>query len=581
MSWARQATVRRSPVSCHQTHLRQAPNGGGNHPTSTHNHKHGRRSVARQAQGGEGGSSDADLRRLLNELYFAPSAPKDEDAAEPPSPATLSAADGPLLLRDLPLWRVQWAALPGSREALHVHVPHYTSMFERLWREPGPWRFGHIMLPEGSKNLGNPEFALTPDTKAPLVGTLMEVAEAVRFGDGRLLILAVGIARFRVLRPTQDVPYSRADVELLLDAEEQQSFEQLAVQALDSVRGGLEGEVPMSTLMAAVLDAAQAAAAAYGAAWVEYELSDMRAECGEEPRVIDGSRTEQAQLMGRRLAAIAGNEVMQLPFWDVLASTAQAAGQPTAGPGALADQGPAAAAGTVRLLEEAAAHLRPRLRRMEAEAQVLATRAAVSRVAHHLDLRQPKEGEEEAAVPPPPPPSRPVLNTTSERGIAWQAPDEVLDASECLSEEPDSLAVTLRLEAAVWREVAAIHKLASKLRERLAPLPDGLLCLRPWQPGTGAVPAAADASAADAAAASKEAAADAQHGPGAHPDYPALRRAQRLSFAVTSLLGNVTSEGRQAYVEAGSISARLRLGLAALRLNRHVLAAAVALKGLD
>jgi hypothetical protein len=257
----------------------------------------------------------------------------------------------------------------------------------------------------------------------------MEVAEAVRFGDGRLLILAVGIARFRVLRPTQDVPYSRADVELLLDAEEQQSFEQLAVQALDSVRGGLEGEVPMSTLMAAVPDAAQAAAAAYGAAWVEYELSDMRAECGEEPRVIDGSRTEQAQLMGRRLAAIAGNEVMQLPFWDALASTAQAAGQPTAGPGALADQGPAAAAGTVRLLEEAAAHLRPRLRRMEAEAQVLATRAAVSRVAHHLDLRQPQEGEEEAAVPPPPPPSRPVLNTTSERGIAWQAPDEVLDAS--------------------------------------------------------------------------------------------------------------------------------------------------------
>jgi hypothetical protein len=94
----------------------------------------------------------------------APTFPLMPDA-EPPSPATLSAADGPLLLRDLPLWRVQWAALPGSREALHVHVPHYTSMFERLWREPGPWRFGHIMLPEGSKNLGNPEFALTPDTK--------------------------------------------------------------------------------------------------------------------------------------------------------------------------------------------------------------------------------------------------------------------------------------------------------------------------------------------------------------------------------------------------------------------------------
>ncbi len=28
-------------------------------------------------------------------------------------------------LEDLPLWRVQWAVLPGTMVTLHVHVPHY------------------------------------------------------------------------------------------------------------------------------------------------------------------------------------------------------------------------------------------------------------------------------------------------------------------------------------------------------------------------------------------------------------------------------------------------------------------------
>lgn len=34
--------------------------------------------------------------------------------------------------------------------------------------------------------------------QAPLVGTLMEVTQAVRFPDGRLLVLAVGVGRFKV-----------------------------------------------------------------------------------------------------------------------------------------------------------------------------------------------------------------------------------------------------------------------------------------------------------------------------------------------------------------------------------------------
>ena len=108
----------------------------------------------------------------------------------------------------------------------------------------------------------------------------MEVLQAVRLADGRLILLAVGLCRFRVAgAATQEVPYSRADVALLCDAEEQQQFEALALQALESVCGGLEGsgasssgsgsegdgggEVPLTALMAAVPAAAQEAAAAY------------------------------------------------------------------------------------------------------------------------------------------------------------------------------------------------------------------------------------------------------------------------------------------------------------------------------
>lgn len=92
---------------------------------------------------------------------------------------------------------MQWAVLPGGLEVLHVHVPHYTDMFHRLLAGPAPRRFGHLYLPGGSVNLGSPEYALAPGTRAPLVGALMEVLQAVTFPDGRLLVLAAACGKFK------------------------------------------------------------------------------------------------------------------------------------------------------------------------------------------------------------------------------------------------------------------------------------------------------------------------------------------------------------------------------------------------
>ena len=66
----------------------------------------------------------------LNDLFYgsggAADAAEDVDASTQP-------------LNALALWRVQWNALPGERQVYNVHVPHYTSLFEKLVRGPKPW----------------------------------------------------------------------------------------------------------------------------------------------------------------------------------------------------------------------------------------------------------------------------------------------------------------------------------------------------------------------------------------------------------------------------------------------------------
>jgi hypothetical protein len=84
------------------------------------------------------------------------------------------------------------------QEILHVHVPHYTHMFQSIMAGPRPWRFGHIYLPEGSRNLGSPEYALEPRTRAPLTGTLAEILHCDQMTDGRMLLLIGGVGRIRV-----------------------------------------------------------------------------------------------------------------------------------------------------------------------------------------------------------------------------------------------------------------------------------------------------------------------------------------------------------------------------------------------
>ena len=130
---------------------------------------------------------------------------------------------------NLPCARWSMVFLPTQQVLLNVFQPQYVLMFESIMAGPRPWYYLHVLLPGGVENLANPEYALPggaggasaggAESKAPLTGTLMEIVSIEKQPDARLAIIAQGLTRAVVVRGTQDLPYSRADVQLLPDAE--------------------------------------------------------------------------------------------------------------------------------------------------------------------------------------------------------------------------------------------------------------------------------------------------------------------------------------------------------------------------
>jgi hypothetical protein len=76
----------------------------------------------------------AEQIKKLNDMFYGTSTTTTDAAGDASTDS--SAADASNPLADLPLWRVQWNALPGERQVYNVHVPHYTALFEKLVRRP-------------------------------------------------------------------------------------------------------------------------------------------------------------------------------------------------------------------------------------------------------------------------------------------------------------------------------------------------------------------------------------------------------------------------------------------------------------
>lgn len=331
----------------------------------------------------------------------------------------------------------------------------------------------------------------------------------------------------QVVHALQTVPHSRAQAVLLPDTEELAACEAAAAESLDA----LQAEVPTMLAMQAARGAAHAAAAACAAAWWEYEAGGARSE--GKVALIDGEDEAMAMAFGRRLVAIGGKEFVTLPF----AALTEASSPSLDGVNRAAEA--AAAEAAARFV--AAVGLQPALPGGDGVSST--DDACAILLGSAASLRG--------------------ANTTVDRGVASSSGKEVL-ADEERSLPPEAAGpqvAALQLEARVWGELDAIRALAEEISRRPpAPLLPGLLCLRPPS-NLG------------------EAEEEGQAPPAADARYPALRRMQRLSFALASCLVDVSSsEGRQALLEAGSTTSRLRLALAALRRHRKVLAAVAAVR---
>ena len=160
----------------------------------------------------------AEQIKKLNDMFYGTSTTTtDPDASTDAASAADDAADP---LADLPLWRVQWNALPGERQVYNVHVPHYTALFEKLVRGPKPWYFGHILLPGGSANLRIPKYNLKDGPEATTLGTVMECLAVERRTDGCLVVVSQGVGRFRVKDVKRTLPHDVVDASWVLDEEE-------------------------------------------------------------------------------------------------------------------------------------------------------------------------------------------------------------------------------------------------------------------------------------------------------------------------------------------------------------------------
>lgn len=493
--------------------------------------------AAADGSAADGSAGSAESRAALERLFRVADAEGGSAAAVASS--TLR-EDG--VITDLPLWRVQWSVLPGFNQLLNVHVPHYTHMFSQLADAPSEGaRFGHLLLPGGSENLGDPRYALEPRTEAPLVGVLMRVRAVVPLSEGRMQIVAHALCRFEVMRATQTLPYSRADVRLLPDSEE------IILLDHDDANGG--------ALVGALVGAPEGAKNQKGAITSSSDsVTSSGSWCGD-------------QKGARRVAAVASSLEWASREMRVSADSDDHAGR----------------VGELTTLE-------PDLESCAPAARAVATRLAkayASRDAREAGgaddatAAQSDEGVEALAE------AAAAAAAGMEAVAAFAAAADPAAAAAAAAKAMEELAATavdpaaalLASEQRVWCELIRVTELARQLLTTLdedgspiflvlrtedgdqqvpVSIPSQILELLP-PPPSGGWPGEGNWSSSRRVLSS----------------YPSSRRAQRLSFCVASLLPSLD---RQRLLEAASIISRLQIEMDHLEAIRGKLQLIVALR---
>jgi Lon protease-like protein len=116
---------------------------------------------------------------------------------------------------ELPLFPLNVVLFPGTVLPLHIFEPRYRQMIVDCRREDKP--FGIVLVKPESEFLQEIPYE---------VGTMIEMREVHQLPDGRYVLMALGIKRFRIISQHREKPYLSGIVELLDDVAE--PAEQLA-----------------------------------------------------------------------------------------------------------------------------------------------------------------------------------------------------------------------------------------------------------------------------------------------------------------------------------------------------------------
>ena len=457
-----------------------------------------------QQYGGDlSGGTDAKRNEQVDALkraFFSTSTAPDADSTAPtgssdPPPAVDAATAHRLgVYVDLPIARWSMPFLPHQQVLLNVFQPQYTLMFEALLATPPPHYYLHAILPGGAAALAEPRFALpeankTAGADAATQGTLMRIVDVQRQPDRRLALVAQGLGRAVVLRASQALPYARADVAILPDAEEMLSVVVSALRAAPRLAMASDSALDLVSQRDMLI---MSAAATEEDAWREYENQPVELRATLPPAFTKFDPSSASSALGDTT-----DEALEASL-----STAFAAPAPA-------------------LLE---------IQTLLSESPPLQEALAAGRV-------------------------------------LFEAFGDDMD--ELASAEADDLESISTLEIQLWLELDGFLRGVAALRGdgSAVPAPKQLLGLLPPAPTPGGWPVSfvldkvAKQLAADSA---EQEADDPEPYVELHPEYPARRRAQRLSYSVWLVIREEGLE-LQPLLETASTSDRLRMALIRLR----------------
>jgi uncharacterized protein len=112
------------------------------------------------------------------------------------------------MIQQLPLFPLGTVLFPGTTLNLHIFEERYRTMIGTCLEQNSP--FGVVYLHSGDDvGEGRP---LTRPTETASIGTIAQISANVRLEDGRYLLNALGVQRFRIMQITQRAPYLIASV---------------------------------------------------------------------------------------------------------------------------------------------------------------------------------------------------------------------------------------------------------------------------------------------------------------------------------------------------------------------------------